>query len=75
MMEFIANDGLESSYAIDEAKRNLEALNPRLGACLVLIGGDDETTIEGIPDNLTVVPVGFDQSRLQLVVEKLALEA
>ena len=73
MMEFISVNELKEPDALGQVKRNMQALNPKLGACVVLIDGDTEINLEDIPDNLSAVSIAFDQSKLQPVIDKLAV--
>ena len=75
MMEFMSENELANPDALNQVKRNMQVLNPRLGLCLVLMDCDKEIMLEGVPDNLSAVPVGFNQARLQSVVDQLALKA
>jgi hypothetical protein len=74
MMQFIPVNELNEPEALSQVTRNMEALNPKLGSCLILIGGDMEANLENIPDNLSAVSIAFDQSKLQPVIDKLALQ-
>jgi hypothetical protein len=69
MMEFISQDELEDPDSWNLVDRNLRALSPRMGMCLVLVGGDKEAKPENVPDGVHPVSVAFDESRLQPVVD------
>jgi hypothetical protein len=73
MMEFISASELEDPGALNQVKRHLDAMKPQLGSCLVLIGSDKELFPENIPKNVRMVSAGFDQARLQPVVDALVI--
>jgi hypothetical protein len=75
MIEYITETELKDPDSLNQVKRHLDALRPRLGTCLVLINGSAETLKEEIPDNIHAVSVGFDQSKLQSVIDALPLQA
>jgi hypothetical protein len=75
IMEYISESELMDPDGLSQIKRNLQAMNPRLGTCLVLIGCKEELKLEDIPQNLHPVSVAFDELGLRTVVDKLALGA
>ena len=74
MMAYISANELEDSYALEQVARNLESLKPARGGCLLIIGSED-ASLEGVPQELNAASVGFDQSKLLSIVDRLALEA
>jgi len=74
MIEFAAGNELRDSSAIEEANLHLEALNPKLGTCLVIADPEAESGAEDVPENIHVVAAGFDQSKLQAIVKELPEE-
>jgi hypothetical protein len=72
MMEFISARELEDPSSLDQVKRRLDAMKPQFGSCLVLIDSDRELSPEEIPEKVRTVSAGFDQARLQSVVDALA---
>jgi len=72
MMAYISNDELDDPAAVDQIHRNMTAMNPTHGMCLVVIGGDIEGRPDCIPEGISAVSIGFDKSRLQTVVDLLA---
>jgi hypothetical protein len=73
MMEFISASELEDPGSLDQVKRHADAMKPRFGSCLVLIDSDRALTSEEIPEKIRTVSAGFDQARLQPVVDALAV--
>jgi hypothetical protein len=71
MMGYISQSELQDPGALDQVYRNMRALNPRLGMCLVLVDGNEACKPENLPDNICAISVGFDQSRLASVVDAL----
>jgi hypothetical protein len=74
MMEFISAGELEDPNSLEEVKRHLEAMKPQFGACLVLVDSDRELLPEEIPENIHAVSAGFDQAKLQAVIDALPRE-
>jgi hypothetical protein len=73
MMEYISESELEDPGALDQVKRNLHALKPRLGTCLVFVGGNLEAKLGNMPENVRAISAGFDQSRFAPIVDSLAV--
>ena len=73
MMEFISASELEDPTSLDQVKRHVDAMKPKLGSCLVLIDAGKELTPEEIPEKVRTVSVRFDQARLQSVVDALVV--
>jgi len=71
MMEFISARELEDPWAMAQVKARVAAMKPQFGSCLVLIDAGRELTPEEIPEKVRVVSVGFDQAKLQPVVDSL----
>ena len=71
MMEFISASELADPASVDQVKRRVEAMKPKLGSCLVLIDAGMDLSPEDIPEKIRTVSVGFDQARLQSVVDQL----
>jgi hypothetical protein len=74
MIEYISGDELNDSTALAQVQRHLEAFKPKFGTCLVLIRPGHEARPEGLPDSIRAVAAGFDQSKLQSVVDALPRE-
>ena len=72
IIEYITADELKTPASLDQVRHHAEALRPRSGTYLVLVDCDCEAMPEKIPENIRAVSVGFDQSRLQSVVEALS---
>jgi len=72
MMEYISGSELGDPIALEEAYRNLRALNPTLGKCLVVVGGGLEANLESIPEDIQTMSAGFDQSRFSAIVENFS---
>jgi hypothetical protein len=75
MMGYIMDSELADPWSLEQARLNLEAMSPKKGACLVVIGGSPEALRENIPEGIQTVSVGFDQSRLKAVVDQLVQSA
>ena len=70
-MEFISASELEDPGSLEQVKRHVDAMKPKLGSCLVLIDSGREIAPEEIPERIRTVAAGFDQARLQSVVDAL----
>ncbi len=75
MVEFITDSELDSPDALDQVRHHLHAMNPKYGTCLVLVDSSRELGPETVAENLRTISAGFDQSRLQAVVDALPKEA
>jgi hypothetical protein len=51
----------------------VEAMKPRYGLCLVLIGAGREFAAETIPGNIRTIAAGFDQAMLQPALDALVV--
>ena len=69
MMEYISGSELADPAALEHVNQNMRALNPRLGISLVIVGGGTDARPEGLLDGIRPISVGFDQSRLQSVID------
>jgi hypothetical protein len=69
MMEYISGSELGDPGALERVNQNVRALNPKLGMCLVIIDGDTEARPDAFPDAIRPISIGFDQSRLQSVID------
>jgi len=75
MIEYATERELRDPNAMGEVQHHLESLKPKLGTCLVLIDLENESGLDDMPENIRAVSVGFDQSKLQAVVEELPKDA
>jgi hypothetical protein len=73
MMEFISSSELADPASLDQVKWRVNAMKPKLGSCLVLIDAGRELLPEDFPEKIRTVSVGFDQARLQSVVDALTV--
>lgn len=71
MVEYITENELQDPGSLEQVKRHLDVLRPRLGTCLLLLEGGRASGLEKIPDGIRLVAAGFDQSKLQSVVDAL----
>ncbi len=72
IIETIRAVDLEDADTILRVKQHKEALNPKLGACLIVMDGEYEDGRCHVPDGVRTVAMGFDTSKLQAVVDELA---
>jgi hypothetical protein len=75
MVEYITGGEFTDANALEEVQRHLDALKPELGTCLVLVNAEDEAGLGDVPESIRPVAAGFDQSKLQAVVEELPRES
>jgi len=75
MVEYIMENELGNPDSLDQIRQHGEALKPKLGSCLIRIGCGQETGPRNIPETIPAVSVGFDQSRLQAIIEALPLDS
>lgn len=73
MMEFISAGELEDPESLEQVKRHLHAMKPKLGSCLVVVGSGRELAPDEIPENTRSVSPGFDQAMLRSVVDTLVV--
>lgn len=73
MMEFAAANDIEDPGSLEQVNRHLEAMKPKLGSCLILIGPGGELPREEIPGKIRAITPGFDQAALQTVVDTLVV--
>jgi hypothetical protein len=73
MMEFISSGELEDPESLEQVKRHVDAMKPQFGSCLVLIDVEKELSPELIPERVRAVSAGFDQARLQPIVDSLVV--
>jgi hypothetical protein len=69
MMEYISGSELSDPGALERVNQNVRAMNPKLGMCLVIVGSNTEARPEALLDGIRPIYVGFDQSRLQSVID------
>jgi hypothetical protein len=75
MVEYVTGNELNDAMAMEDVENRLNALKPELGTCLVLIDAEDEAGLAQIQGNICPVAAGFDQAKLQAVVDGLPQEA
>ena len=74
MMEFISAGELEIRVRLEQVKRHLDAMKPKLGSCLVLIGsGREFVARRNYRRKSARLSPGFDQAMLQAVVDALVV--
>lgn len=74
MMEFAAVNEFDDPDSLDQVNRHLEAMKPKLGSCLILVGSGKELLSEEMPEKIRVIAPGFDQAMLQTVVDALVVQ-
>jgi hypothetical protein len=73
VIEVVAAAELEDSRFIDEIHRRLGILNPKLGACLLVMDGEGKGKgKEAIADGICAFEIGFDPSNLNAVAALMA---
>jgi hypothetical protein len=71
MVEYATGNELRDPDSLEQVKRHHDILNPRLGTCLTLLDDRGECEPQSIPDGIRLVAAGFDQSKLQSVLDTL----
>ncbi|MBN1569665.1 MAG: hypothetical protein JXA73_17610 [Acidobacteria bacterium] len=69
MMEHISESELADPAGLGQVSRNLSAMNPKRGMCLVVVDAAAEPNAEALPENVRVVAPLFDESRLSAIVD------
>ena len=71
VMGYISGNEIGDPVALDRVNRNLRALNPKIGMCMVVVGSCLEADIANIPEDVKTVATGFDQSSFESVIETI----
>ncbi len=71
LIEFMTESEFSDPAALDEVKQHLNALRPKLGMSLFLIGAGGGVKAENIADNIQTISAGFDSSKMEPVLEQL----
>jgi hypothetical protein len=75
MIEYITEAELGDPDALEQVRLHLDAMNPKLGTCLILVDSAREPAPEQIPTGIRAVSAGFDRSKLQTIIDALPKEA
>jgi hypothetical protein len=71
MVEFINGQELRDANAMLQVQRRYEALNPKYGASLIVVGDAGEHEPDSFTQNIRTVNAGFDQSILENMVDSI----
>jgi hypothetical protein len=71
IIEFVTSSELHNPDAIDQAKRRLDILNPRLGICFLEMNCSEKKP-ELLPEGFCAFEIGFEPSNLDPVAAMLA---
>ena len=69
MIEFMGAEELENPESLSQVQQGFEALNPKAGTCLLVVGPTDEANLRKIPETIHAVAAGLDPSKLQSFVD------
>ncbi len=69
MIEFLTAGEFESQTALDEVRRHFNAMNPRLGMCLMLIDPMGEAKPEAIAEKIRAISAGFDPAKMEPILD------
>jgi hypothetical protein len=69
IIEYMSVEDLQNWELMDLVRQHSEIMNPKGGTGMVLIGPCNETAMNAIPENIFAVSAGFDQSRLQCLID------
>ena len=70
MVEYITENEYADPEAVGQVVQRLESLSPKLGTCLIIV--NSEKCPEPSVENIHTIAAGFDETRLQPIIEKLA---
>lgn len=71
MVEFISGQELQDPNALLLVQRRYEALNPKYGASLIIVGDTNVSIPDSIQNNIRTVYAGFDQTVLEAMMNSI----
>jgi hypothetical protein len=71
LIEFIGCEELDSPQSLNQVQQHVEAMNPKQGTGLILVGSVGESWQEKIPKYIHAIAAGFDQSKLLSFIDTL----
>jgi hypothetical protein len=71
MVEFIDGQELQNANALLQVQRHYEALNPKYGASLIVVGDSNASAPDSIPKNIRTIYAGFDQTILETMMDAI----
>jgi hypothetical protein len=71
MVEFINGQDLQDANALLQVQRHYEALNPKYGASLIVVGDLNASAPDSIPKNMHTIHAGFDQTVLETMMNSI----
>jgi hypothetical protein len=71
MIEFLTADEFESQTALDDVRRHFNAMNPRLGMCLLVIDPRGEAKPEPVAEKIRAISAGFDPAKMEPILEQV----
>ena len=72
MVEFVMEQELADPESMEEVKTRTAIMKPTLGTCLVVMDPGVDSAYEKPAENIHVLAVGFEPSKLQSVIDTLA---
>ncbi len=72
MVEFLSAREAADREAMDDVKKRAQIMKPKLGTCIVMIDPDPDAAVRPPEENIETVAVGFDPSKLEAIVDRLA---
>jgi hypothetical protein len=71
MVEYITELEYADPDAVGQVLEHLECMGPRLGTCLIVVNPGENKCPEPPHENILTVAAGFDETRLQPIIDKL----
>jgi hypothetical protein len=72
MVEFMLEQELADEDALAGVKKRTEIMKPKFGTCIVVMDPEQDAEIEKPAENIEAFAVGFDQLKLQPIIDKFA---
>jgi hypothetical protein len=71
IVDFISGQDLQDPNALLQVQRRYEALNPKYGAGLIIVGNSNAYEPDSIPGNIRAVYAGFDKTVLEAMINSI----